>query len=239
MRAEWSGAVALVLMLVACGRPSSPPARELADDVRDGSRAVPISDLHFQDQVLEEIAADVVRRARARGIEVSSGRNRVERLIRLEASLGVSTAALERVNSLSSLLTANDSGRWAKLRQRADLELSGRDDEVSRRVADLLKRWQGEKSDVAWSHLSSNYKYFIGRDGWEREFHEFVSARPADAATWAWLILRYDAASVQQQYGKADSESAYRFYLELSQLGDAREARHVFSVPGVEISVAP
>jgi hypothetical protein len=232
-------ALALLLMLVACGRPSSPPAREVAGDVRDASRTVPISDLHFQDHLLEEIAADLVRRARARGIDVSSGRNRVERLIRLEASLGGSTVALERVNSLAAQVTAHDAGRWAKLRQRADLELSSRDDEVSERVRDLLQRWQLRKTDTAWSHLSSNYKYFIGRDGWEREFHEFISARPADAATWAWLILRDDASSVKQQYGKADAETAYRFYLELSQLGDAREARRTFSVPGIEILEAP
>lgn len=228
-------AIALILILTACGNPSSQPSGDVAGEAQDRGRVVPISDLHFNDHQLEEIAASLVRRAQQRGIAVSHGRNRVERLISLEGSLGRSTLALARVNALVSQITATDAGRWAKLRQRADVEFSGRNDGVARRVSDLLQRWQLRKSDTAWSHLSSNYRYFISRDGWEREFNQFVSKRPADAATWAWLILRYDASSVKQQYGTADSEAAYRFYLEFSRLGDAREARAVFSVPGIEI----
>lgn len=229
-------AIALTLILTGCGNPSSPRADDAANGAPARGQAVPISDLHFNDYQLEEIAVSLVRRAEQRGIDVSHGRNRVERLISLEASLGRSTLALARVNALVSLITATDAGRWAKLRQRADLEFSRRDDEVARRVSDLLQRWQLRKSEVAWSHLSSNYRYFISREGWEREFHQFVSARPPDAATWAWLILRYDAPSVKQQYGTADAEAAYRFYLEFSRLGEARQAREVFSVPGIEIS---
>src|SRR5688572_11217969 len=232
-------ALAMIFILTSCGSPSSTSPPELASDVRDGFRAVPISDLHFKDHQLEQIAANLVRKAHQRGIHVSSGRNRVERLLSLEASLGGSSLALQRVNSLVTQITATDAGRWAKLRQRAELEFSGRDDEVSRRVRDMLKRWQWEKSDAARSHLSSNYKYFMSREGWEREFYEFVSTRPADAATWAWLILRYDASSVTQQYGRADAEAAYSFYLEFSRLSDAGEARRTFSVPGIEIPDAP
>jgi hypothetical protein len=59
--------------------------------------------------------------------------------------------------------------------------------------------------------------------------------RPMDAATWGWLVLRDHRTVTRQQYGRADSELAYRFYLESSGLGDGREARRVFSVPGVEV----
>ncbi len=223
----------VMFLFAACGSPTPPPARDIAREAGDGSRTVPISDLHFKDHGLQEVAATLVRKAHQRGIEVSSGRNRIERLIALEASLGGSTAALERVNTLVSQMTANDVGRWAKLRQRADLEFQRADDDAAKRVRDLLKRWQLEKTDAAWSHLSSNYKYFIGRDEWERKFYEFVSTRPRDAATWGWLIARHEGPLVQEQYGRADAETAYRFYLEFSRFGDAREAREVFSVPGV------
>jgi hypothetical protein len=101
-------AIASIFIITACGSPSSPPAREVAVEAQDGFHAVPISDLHFKDHRLEEIAANLVRSAHQRGIDVSSGRNRVERLLSLEASLGGSSLALERVNSLVAQITATD-----------------------------------------------------------------------------------------------------------------------------------
>ena len=84
--------------------------------------------------------------------------------------------------------------------------------------------------------LSSNYStpYFTTLE-WERRFHEFLAERPADAATWGWLVLREYRAITMRQYGRADAEMAYRFYLESSGLGDGREARELFSVPGADI----
>ncbi|MGZ5432694.1 MAG: hypothetical protein ACXW31_10360 [Thermoanaerobaculia bacterium] len=73
---------------------------------------------------------------------------------------------------------------------------------------------------------------------WERRFHDFVAARPVDAATWGWLLLRANEQATKQQYGRADAETAYRYYLELTGLGDGREAKRIFSVPGIEIAEA-
>ncbi|HYC92695.1 MAG TPA: hypothetical protein VEO54_26035 [Thermoanaerobaculia bacterium] len=229
-------ALAVILFAAACSRPSSPPVVELAEEP---VRAAPVTDLDFRDVVLQGIADDLVREARFRGIEEVSGRNRVERLLRLEASIGKSETALQRVNYLTSLLLAHDASEWAKLRQRAEAELTGRNDPVARRVLDLLVRWRHKKSDIAFSYLSSNYTHFINRLEWEHRFHDFVAARPADAATWGWLLLRADAAAPRQEYGRADAETAYRYYLKRIGRGNAREARELFSVPGVQITAAP
>jgi hypothetical protein len=224
---------AILLVVTACGRPSSPPAVELAEEP---VRAAPVTDLDFRDVILQRIADDLVREARFRGIEEVSGRNRVERLLRLEATIGKSEAALQRVNQLTSHLLDHDASEWAELRQRAEVEFTGRNDPVARRVLDLLVRWRHKKSDIAFRYLSSNYTMFINRMEWERRFHDFVAARPADAATWGWLLLREDPDAPRQEYGRADAEAAYRYYLKLIGRGNAREARELFSVPGVQIT---
>jgi hypothetical protein len=227
---------AVLLILSACGSPSSSPAPEISDDAPPFVRATPVTDLEFNDQLLQGIAMNLIREARARGIEEISGRNRVERLLLLEASLGDSHLALDRVNELVRHLTAHDVSEWAKLRQRAELEFGPRDDVLARRVNDLLERWRHEKSESAFRYLSSNYKTFMSSMEWERRFHDFVAARPVDAATWGWLLLRANERATIQQYGRADAETAYRYYLELTGLGDGREAKTIFSVPGIEIA---
>jgi hypothetical protein len=219
-------------------RRSPPPP---ADGSPPSPTSAPVTDLEFRDAILQSIATQLVREARFRGIEEVSGRNRIERLLRLEATIGggKSEAVLERVNQLTALLTNHDASEWAQLRQRAESEFSGRNDPVARRVLDLLARWRHEKSDIAFRYLSSSYTYFISRPEWERRFHDFVAARPADAATWGWLLLREDAETPRREYGRADAETAYRWYLKRIGAGNAREAEELFSVPGVQISAAP
>lgn len=227
---------AMLLAVMGCGSPPSPPAGGLVEEPREAVRAAPLSDLEFTDELLQSIALDLVREARLRGIQEVSGRNRVDRLLRLEASIGRSEDALYRVNQLAAMLTAHDASEWAKLRHRAELELSGRRDPVAQRVLDLLARWRVEKSEIAFRYLSSNYSMFMSRMEWERRFHDFVAARPADAATWGWLLLREDAEAPRREYGRADAETAYRYYLRRIGLGNAREAQQLFSVPGVQIA---
>lgn len=228
---------AILLLLGACGSPSSGPP--VSQEPRELVRATPVSDLQFNDWQLQTIARDVIREARLRGIEEVSGRNRVDRLLRLETSLGRSQDAMLRVNQLVAHLTSHDSSRWAKLRQRAEVEFNGRNDETAKRVRDLLARWRHEQSDIVFDYLSSNYKAYISSMEWERRFHDFVAARPVDAATWGWLLLREDADAPRREYGRADAETAYRYYLRHIGLGNAREARELFSMPGIEIAVPP
>lgn len=227
---------ALLLVVTACSSPPSSTVGELPDEP---ARATPVTDLEFTDAILQNIARETIAAARLRGIEEVSGRNRVERLLRLEASLGRSQAALDRVNSLVALMLNHDASEWARLRQKADLEFRGREDAAARRVIDLLTRWRHEKSDIAFQYLSSNYTHFISRMEWERRFHDFVAARPADAATWGWLLLRENANGPRREYGRADAETAYRYYLKMIGRGNAREAQELFSVPGVQIAAAP
>ena len=226
---------AILLVVVACGKPPSPAVSEPPDE---SVRTTPVTDLEFKDPLLQGIAMQLVREAQSRGIHEVSGRNRVDRLLRLEASLGRSEAALARVNELVSHLTNHDASEWARLRQKAEAELSGRPDPVALRVVDLLTRWRERKADIAFEYLSSNYTRFISRMEWERRFHDFVAARPADAATWGWLLLREDAEGPRREYGRADDETAYRYYLKRSGLGNMREGRELFSVPGVRIATA-
>ncbi|HYO76825.1 MAG TPA: hypothetical protein VE010_10210 [Thermoanaerobaculia bacterium] len=227
-----------LLVLSACGDPSASAPGDVVAMPAEALKAVPLSDLQFNDYKLQEIATNLVREARARGTDAIPARHRIDGLLRLESSLGHTTAALERVNSLALRITAADSGEWAQLRGRAAVELN-RSDDTSRRVQDLLARWQREKGDAALRHLSSNYQRFIGSAEWERRFYEFVSRRPMDAATWAWLILHYRREATQQHYGKADAELAYRLYLVTNGFAGADEARRTFSVPGIEIETAP
>lgn len=232
--------VVAVAVLAACSDASAPAARAVLHERREAGRAVSVADLEFDDEQLQWIAARLVREARLRGIHESVGRNRVERLIALEASLGRSTLALHRVEVLVSRLIATDGSQWAKLRRKAERDFGDRRDEVGTRVRDLLAGWQRRRMESAYGYLSSNYgTSYITSFEWERRFHAFVSERPVDAATWGWLVLREYAAETRQQYGRADAESAYRFYLELSGLGDGREARRIFSLPGIEVVDAP
>ncbi|HEX8410323.1 MAG TPA: hypothetical protein VF883_15775 [Thermoanaerobaculia bacterium] len=234
------GLAAVVLILLGCSGESPAPA---ADDAGDQPPVItvtaPLSDLHFNDDQLQQIAVKLIEEARLRGIDAVPGQNRVERLLWLEGQLGNSSHALARTNALVTQMTATDASQWGKLRQQAAREFGTRDDEVAKRVIDLLTRWQQRKSESVFRYLSSNYKTtYITSWNWEQRFHDFVAERPVDAATWGWLLLRIHAADAQKQYGRADSESAYRFYLEFSGLGNGREAREIFSVPGVEISDA-
>lgn len=222
----------MLLLLSACGSPSTPtenavPAQKL--------EPIPISDLQFNDYGLQDIASRLGREARLRGIDSIPARHRIDALLRLEASLGRSTAAMARVDVLVSHITATDIGEWAELRRRAAREVAGKNDEVSRRVHDLLWRWEQEKAESTLRYLSSNYERFISHAEWERRFHEFVSKRPMDAATWAWLLYRHRAEVTRQHYGKANPELAYRHYLVTGGFGKAEEARQLFSVPGVTI----
>jgi hypothetical protein len=198
--------------------------------------AQPIDDLHFNDAQLERIAGVLVQQARSHGIHTSAGRNRIERLLSLESQVGTSDLALNRVDKLVSDMTMTDATQWSKLRRSAAGTYARRDDAAARRVKDLLRRWQREQLEIISDYLSSNYsKPYIASLEWERRFHQFAARRPIDAATWGWLLLQSHRAEVMKQYGRADSEMAYRYYLEFSGLGDGREARLVFSVPGVEI----
>lgn len=226
----------MLLVLAACSSPPPAPVVETSAP----PPAAPIGDLSFNDSTLHAAATTLKQQARLRGIETSRGRTRVERLLALEAEIGGSAAALNRVNELMSYMTATDMSLWAKLRQRADRDLAGRDDEAARRVRDLLGRWSRRKSEEVFRYLSSNYQtHIIWPIEWERRFHSFIAERPVDAATWGWVVLQYHGQDAWQQYGRADAESAYRFYLELSGLGDGREARRIFSVPNVAIETAP
>ncbi len=227
---------AVLLILSACGSPPAPPALEISDEAAPLVRTTPVTDLQFSDQLLQGIAMNLIREARARGIEEISGRTRIDRLLLLEASLGDSHLALDRVNELVRHLTNHDVSEWARLRQRAEVEFAGRDDVLARRVSDLLERWRHEKSACAFRYLSSNYRTFMSRMEWESRFHDFVSTRPVDAATWGWLLLREYPQETRRQYGRADAEAAYRYYLHLTGLGEGREAKRIFSVPGIEIS---
>ena len=219
-----------LVVLAACSSPDPEPAEQ------PRAPSAPIADLQFNDYELQKVATHLRRKAELQGIHTSPGRNRVERLLALEASLGVSNLAFNRVSELAARMTVTDVSQWAKLRQRAERDFANRDDETARRVRDLLARWQRRKSEEVYAYLSSNYEStYITSLEWERRFHAFVTERPMDAATWGWLLLREHPEDARGQYGRADAESAYRFYLEYSGLGDGREARLIFSVPGVEI----
>jgi hypothetical protein len=228
-------AVAL-LLLNACGSPPAAPDPAAGAPPRDAVSSYPLAELRFNDERLQAAADNLIQRARLRRVEACVGRTRIEGLLWLEASVGTGSTALWRVNELVFHLTASDASRWADLRRQAEKDFRGRGDAAAVRVRDLLGRWTQEKSVIAFRFLSSNYDMrFISSDEWERRFHDFVAAKPMDAATWAWLVRHVHGDAVRRQYGRADDELAYRYYLELAHLGDGREAREVFSVPGIEI----
>jgi hypothetical protein len=224
----------LLLFLAACGSPSTQPRGEVAV-AAEPLASIPVSDLQFTDYGLQDVAMTLAREARLRGIDRIEGRHRIDGLLRLEASLGRSTDAMQRVDTLVAHITATDVGEWAELRRRAAIDVRGKHDDVSRRVQDLLWRWEQEKSESALRYLSSNYERFISGAEWERRFYEFVSRRPMDAATWAWLLFRYRADATRAHYGKANAELAYRHYLVTGGFGPPDEARRVFSVPGIAV----
>jgi len=194
----------------------------------------PISDLHFNDIQLQRIATRLIRQARARGIDSSSGRDRVERLLSLEARLNAPPDAMGRVDVLVSRMTQTEVGRWAEVRRGAETQFGKRHDETGDRIRDLLWRWQRRKFVSITRYLSSNYRSpKISGVDWERRFNDFLQESPRDAAAWGWLVSREYGSSVREQYGRVDAEASYRFYLELSGLGTAQDAREIFSVPGV------
>ena len=225
----------LFLLLAMCsGRDAVRPAAEPA---AEPVITRPITDLHFKDEELDFIAANLRLKAERRGIRESSGATRVERLLALEASIGGQSFAMQRVNAITSRLMMNDGSRWAKLRARADAEFRGREDEVAKRVIDLLDRWQRRRLAETMSYLSSNYAdgSHLWHLEWEVRFAAFAAERPLDAATWGWLVARALREDVAAQYGRVDEEHGYRFYLELSGLGTHRDARRLFSVPGIAV----
>jgi hypothetical protein len=225
----------LCLVVSACSAPSAPP--ENRDDRRPQLTEASIGDLHFKDEQLEAIAKVLVEKAKRRNIDTSVGTNRVERLVSLESGLDAPPSALHRVNYLVIRLTQTDRSEWARIRQRAERDFCGRDDEQSLRVCDLLQRWHQHRTESVRSFLSSNYTApWIPEMEWERRFHDFVAARPLDAGTWGWLLLRERRDTVRQQYDRADAESAYRFYLEFTGFGTGRDSRNAFSVPGVAMA---
>ena len=222
----------LLALTLACsnGGPAAAPDAEVQ---APPSRS--IADLEFDDPELQRIATALVAEAQRRGIEESTGATRVERLLDLEGKVGGSRA-LKRVEWLVGRLTFTDGTQWAKLRRRAENEFHGKNDEVARRVNELMTGWKRERLNAAMRFLSSHYGdgYIHSRE-WERRFADYVAARPLDAATWGWLVAREHQADVAAQYGRSDAESAYRFYLEFSGLGTNDDAERVFSVPGIEI----
>lgn len=223
------------LTLAACSAPPSPV--ESRDDLRQPPAEASIADLHFNDGQLDAIATALVDRAKGRNIETSAGATRIERLISLEAALDATPSALHRVNYLVLRLTETDRSEWARIRQRAERDFCGREDVASLRVCDLLQRWHQHRSESVRRFLSSNYEaQWIPEMEWERRFHEFVAARPHDAATWGWMLLRERSDAVRKQYDRSDAESAYRFYLEFTGFGTGRDARNAFSVPGAAMT---
>lgn len=197
-----------------------------------------IADLRFNDEQLDAIAASLIAEAKTRNIETSSGATRVDRLIALEAALDAPPSALHRANYLAIRMTQNDRSEWARIRQRAEREFCGGEDTAAQRVCDMLRRWHQQRTASVMSFLSSNYDHqWIPEMEWERRFHEFVAARPHDAGTWGWLVLRDRRQTVEQQYDRADAESGYRFYLEFTGFGTGRDARNAFSVPGATFTM--
>ena len=223
-----------VLLLIACSRGDA--VRPVNDFAVEPPPSRPITDLHFNDEQLKAIAETLVRQAQRRGVQESAGATRAERLLSLEASLGAPPLALRRVDRLAAELTYTDTSQWAALRRAADREFRGRDNAIAKRMTAMLDGWQRQRLASAMSYMSSNYtSRYIKSIEWERRFADFLAAHPADAAAWGWLVAREYKADVAAQYERADAEQGYRFYLELSGLGTHRDARRVFSVPGVAI----
>jgi hypothetical protein len=175
----------------------------------------------------------LTRQAKARGIAAVSGETAIERLLVLEAALGAPPRASRRADDLAARFIARDATQWSRMRGEMAGEFHERDGEEAMRVRDFFDRWHRRRHDEAMRFLSSNYStIYVPTLEWERRFHDFVAENPRDAVTWGWLFQRRDGACVKRQYGRVDGELAYRFYLEFSGLGDGREARRLFSVPG-------
>lgn len=222
-------------VLTACGEHAT-PATHVPAATHDELRTASIDELQFNDMQLQSIASVLVARAHARRISTSSGRNKIEQLLSLEGQLGNSELAVSRVNKLADEMVMTDGTQWAKLRRRAQAAVESRQDEAGTRVRDLLTRWQRERLEIIFAYLSSNYsRRWIPSYEWERRFHDFVKERPLDAATWGWIVLQRYRMETRNEYGRANSELAYRYYLESTGLGDGREAHLIFSVPRIEI----
>jgi hypothetical protein len=226
-------AVFLLLFLACSGRNSEP---EVVAAETQPPPLGPIEDLDFNDPDLQEIATELVREARLRGIHESAGETRVERLLALEGMLG-GTRALRHVERLVDRLAMTDGTQWAKLRRKTESEFSGRKDDAGKRVNEMLLRWKRERLNESLRYLSSNYtQNYIHSREWERRFAAFLAARPLDAAAWGWVVAREYGKDVAAQYDRTDAESAYRYYLEFSGLGTNDDVRRIFSVPGIEIA---
>jgi len=215
-----------IVCLSGCGKPATEP---VAIATVSSAPRVSVDDLRFNDPQLQSVAASLVQHAHARGIATVAGRNKVEQLVALEGQLGDSQLALGRVGEIAKDMLMTDGTQWSKLRRRP---------QTSERASDLLQRWQRQRLDIVYDYMSSNYdRRWISSYEWEHRFHDFVKARPVDAGTWGWIVLQEQRAATRQQYGDATPELAYRYYLESTGLGDAREASLLFSVPGVTESL--
>jgi hypothetical protein len=224
-----------VLLASACGEDRTP---QVARSASTGARSAPaasIDDLEFRDLELNAIAKRLIAEAHRRKLRTTFAGNRVERLVALEAALGASPFALDRVNEITLDLTSGDTGPWARLRGRARRDFQRGHDESSRRVRSMLDDWEREKRMVILRAISEPARAWalFGDLEWEFYFHDFVKARPVHAGTWGWLVLIDRKAEIEREYGRADSETAYRYYLGLTRLGMDSEARDLFSVPGV------
>ena len=225
-----------IVVLAAC---SAPMARPPAHAAVAGEPTRPVADLRFQDPELDSISVKYVREAQARGIVEIAGRTRADRLMALESALGNRSTARDRIDALAAEMIGRDVSQWAGLRAGALREFHGRADEAGLRVGDLIDRWQRQRFEAAMDYISSNYTtLYVPSIEWERRFHDFIRATPRDATTWGWLVLYEESPNVESQYGRADAETAYRYYLEFSGLGTAGEARDLFSVPGIALDAA-
>lgn len=218
--------------LVACGDGGR------VDPPRDAVEALtPVPVAHFADPELQAIATALAEEAERRGIRSVRGRwNRVEALIELEAELDAPPLVLDHVNAVAMQAVRTDAGHWPSIRSRELERCRNREDATCLRTRDLLERWYRHRLAIITENLGDETRvYRYGGREWEGFFHDFVRRIPRDAATWGWIVSRHAGDDVRASIGRDDGEAAYRYYLVMTRLGTSREAKAVFSVPGVEL----
>lgn len=192
-------------------------------------------DLRFNDPRLQSIARSLLADARLRHMDVPAKGNRVERLIALEAALGANPRALECVNAEAIRAAAADNGEWARLRSAMRREFDAVDGLTAVRVCSLVDDWQRERTRLVIEGLSAGTVPVSDGREWEARFHGLIRSRPVHAATWAWIVARARRAEVARQFGHADAESAYRFYLSSIRADPDPEVHDLFRIPGIRI----